>query len=604
MASQPSITDGVHTAAGTTFESRPDPLGSLDIRASSGMRLFPKPFRSGILGIWDRVRAQVSGEISVARTYPALFGGTYNIIGPFVAYNIDTSRVNYRLCRELYYNTNDKYKLGAGFARPAINITAGFMGPPHFVAPDQQNVVVQKFLDDFNLRYRAVMARIVRNCFRDGDVFTRFRVVPDKFTTGARTIQCDLIPPEWMVPIIDPDTGEWEKVTIVKPMQVVDPSQLNNPFVTTTTINFSVVEEITPLSINSYIWGAAPEIYAQRYTYTRENPFGFIPIVHFKNEMEEAALFGASDLEPIEPFLKTYHDVALFTIQGSKLFTRPKVKFKLANVEKFLQDNFSQEEIDARRLMFADKEIFLVQTDDDVQFITADNGARSTEALLQLLFYCIISVSETPEFAFGPAVKSSRASVQEQMLPLERKISRKREGMSDPFVNFAGMYLQVKSMLENVSLTTYDTQIGWDQMTSKDDKATADTVKTMADAMTEMVTVGMVSVESASEFMRQYITTVLPWNDPSADMDEIRRVQDGLEILARAKLATGFGGGDVQAANQPGQGGTQPSQRGQPTGQANTTGAGGDVASRRALAGRSGSTGTTPATPPANGTAH
>jgi len=588
-----AVTDGIHTAADVSFEDRPDPLVGMNIRADSRMRLFPKPFRSGVLGVWDRLRAQVTGEISVARTYPALFGGAYNIVGPFVAYNIDTSRVNYKLCRELYYNTNDKYKLGAGFARPAINITAGFMGPPHFTSYDLKNVVIQSMLDDFNLRYRSVMARIVRNSFRDGDVFTRFRVVPDRFTTGARTIQCDLIPPEWLIPIIDPDTGEWEKVTIVKPMQVVDPSQLNNPFLTTTTINFSVVEEITPLVTNSYIWGAAPQMYQDRYTYTRENPFGFIPIVHFKNEQEEAALFGASDLEPIEPFLKTYHDVALFSIQGSKLFTRPKVKFKLANVEKFLQDNFSQDEIDARRLMFADKEIFLVQTDDDVQFITADNGARSTEALLQLLFYCIISVSETPEFAFGPAVKSSRASVQEQMLPLERKIARKREGMGDPFKNFAGMYLQVKSMLDNVALSSYDTQIGWDQMTSKDDKTTADTVKTMADAMTEMVQVGMISVESASEFMRQYITTVLPWNDPSADVDEIRRVQAGLEILAKAKLATGFGGGAVQQANQPDQGGTQPSQEGQPTGQANTQGAGGDVQSRRALASRAGTNGST-----------
>jgi hypothetical protein len=227
----------------------------------------------------------------------------------------------------------------------------------------------------------------------------------------------------------------------------------------------------------------------------------------------------------------------------------------------------------------------LDQTDDDVAFITADNGARSTEVLLQLLFYCIISVSETPEFVYGPAVKSSRASVQEQMLPLERKVARKRDGMSEAFTNFAGMYLQVRAMLDNVSFSSYETQIGWDEMTQRNEKDTADTIKTMADAVVELVNAGLISAESGSEFIRKYIPTVLPWNDPSSSMDELRRVQRDLEVLAQAKLATGFGGGAVQQANQPGQDANQPSQSGNPTGQANTEGAGGDVASRRALAG-------------------
>lgn len=218
-----------------------------------------------------------------------------------------------------------------------------------------------------------------------------------------------------------------------------------------------------------------------------------------------------------------------------------------------------------------------------MSFITADNGARSTEVLLQLLFYCIISVSETPEFVFGPAVKSSRASVQEQMLPLERKVARKREGMSEPFVNFAGMFLQMKAMLDNTSFSSYDTNIGWDEMTQRNEKDTADTIKTMADAVVELVNAGLISAEAGSEFIRRYVPTVLTWNDPSSDMDELRRVQRDLEVLAQAKLASGFGGGAAQQDNQPPQEGNQPSQSGNPTGQANTQGAGGDVASRRAI---------------------
>jgi hypothetical protein len=98
---------------------------------------------------------------------------------------------------------------------------------------------------------------------------------------------------------------------------------------------------------------------------TEPNPWGFVPVVHFRNEAEEEQLFGASDLEPVEPFMKAHHDTMIFAVQG----------------------------------------------------ITAP---------LELILYCIVDVSETPEFAFGTAVQSSKASVSEQMVPLARKIRRKR----------------------------------------------------------------------------------------------------------------------------------------------------------------------------------
>ncbi|HEY8354396.1 MAG TPA: hypothetical protein VIK69_05210, partial [Methylophilaceae bacterium] len=69
--------------------------------------------------LWQRILGPI-GEISVLRS---VFGG----FSFFEPYQLDSSRVDYELARALYNNTHDRYKLGAAFARPVINTTAGFM---------------------------------------------------------------------------------------------------------------------------------------------------------------------------------------------------------------------------------------------------------------------------------------------------------------------------------------------------------------------------------------------------------------------------------------------------------------------------------------------
>ena len=78
------------------------------------------------------------GEISKLRQgifgrFGSLIGGRWNV--PYV---LNSSRVEYELARQLYHNTHDDYKLGAGFAKPIINTLAGFMGVPRFRCQDEE----------------------------------------------------------------------------------------------------------------------------------------------------------------------------------------------------------------------------------------------------------------------------------------------------------------------------------------------------------------------------------------------------------------------------------------------------------------------------------
>ncbi len=476
------------------------------------------------------------GEISVLRnSWPSGWGFQYSM-----PYRLDSSRVDYTLARELYRNTNDKYKLGAGFARPVINTTAGFMGAPHFTHPDPK---ADQDLEKVMTRWTGKVLRINRNALRDGDVFARIVRVPDRFNPRQEIFDLQLTPPEWVTPVPDPLTGQWQQLVIRYPVTVTDAQGR-------TVAEYTLTEKLTPktraIEADSQ---ASAEVVAQNHQ--EPNPWGFIPVVHFKNEAEENQLFGSSDLEPIEPFMKAYHDTMLFAVQGSKLFSRPKAKFSLKSVEKFLKDNFSAEEIQAGKLKFADKEIFLLQEGDDASFITADSGLAGITTLLQFIYFCIVDVSETPEFAFGTAVQSSKASVSEQMVPLSRKIRRKRGMFEETYGELASMYLAMWARVENWALDTYQVDIGWDELSPKNDKETAETIKSLVEGLVTGMEAGLISVNAAAEFLREFIPSMLPWADPDGDDDERRRVAASFTLMQRLQDRQGLD----NTGEEPGQGG-------------------------------------------------
>ncbi len=478
------------------------------------------------------------GEISVLRNaWPS--GWAFQYMTP---YRLDSSRVDYDLARQLYRNTADKYKLGAGFARPIINTTAGFMGAPHFTHPDPD---ADQVLEQIMTRWTGKVLRINRNTLRDGDVFARIARVPDRFNPKEEVFNLQLIPPEWVTPVTDPLTGQWQQMVIRYPVTVTDAQGR-------TVTEYTLTEVLTPKSRAIEADGRAPAEVRQQ---NREepNPWSFIPVVHFRNEAEENQLYGCSDLEPVEPFMKAYHDTMLFAVQGSKLFSRPKAKFSLKSVEKFLRDNFSEDEIKAGKLKFADKEIFLLQEGDDASFITADSGLAGITTLLKFLYFCIVDVSETPEFAFGTAVQSSKASVSEQMVPLARKIRRKRGIFEEPYGELASMYLAMWAKVENRVLDTYQVDIGWDELSPKNDKETADTIKTLVEGLVTGIEAGLVSVDAAAEFLREFVPTMLPYLDPDADDDERRRVARSFTLLQR--LQDGQGLLPDEGDQEPSQGG-------------------------------------------------
>lgn len=440
------------------------------------------------------------GEISKLRQgifgrFGSLIGGRWNV--PYV---LNSSRVDYDLARQLYHNTHDDYKLGAGFAKPIINTLAGFMGVPRFRCKDEN---AQEVLDEHVSRWVSRMQRTHQLSLRDGDCFVMLANLENDdplFPDEENRIDFIIIPPEQIADIeVDPITRRPKAYTI-EARAKWDVGQKE----------YAVMQRITAEEITVKVEGDAPEGLTSE---IRPNPWGFIPIIHFKNEPEETELYGTSELEAVEPYLKAYHDVMLHAMQGSKMHSTPRLKLKLRDVEAFLQNNFPEalkavQRGEQANIDLKGHELLIFTDEEDASFIEAQSAIGDAEALLKLLFYCIVDVSEVPEFAFGVHTPSSHASVKEQMPLLIRRVARKREMVTENWQTLARMLLVMHSKKTGKKFESYEVGITWDAVIERDEKEYADTINTLVNALNTALFGGFISLDAAVDLLAQYIDTM------------------------------------------------------------------------------------------------
>lgn len=469
---------------------------------------------------------KAQGEISKLRTRSWFFNVNNMYSAPY-SLGIE-GHTDYRRARDLYYNRDDRYKLGAGFAKPIINTLAGFMGTPTFLCEDER---AQEILDEFINEIRTVQLRLHQKNLIDGEVFIRLLNIKADTTlypenkSGTR-LSCMLIPPE-MIPTggieYNPITGEYSAITILSKNKWIDERGDKH--------EYTFKQRITAQEIITTVEGNAPEGVASK---TEVNTWGFIPIVHFKNEPDETELHGYSELEPIEPFLKAYHDVMIHAISGSKIHSTPKIKLKLKDVSKFLQNNFPQAYKDLKtgkqtNIDIQYKDILLMEAEDDAEYIECSSAIGDTATLLQFLFYCIIDTSEVPEFAFGVHISSAQASTKEQSPILIRRIERKREQVEKSWLLFARMALSMLSTINGVKFNSFSTEIKWDAVMDKDQQADAQTLQTVTQALSTALDSNIISLQSAVDFLSNYVDTMDGWEDEKEKIEETKMFNKPLE---------------------------------------------------------------------------
>lgn len=473
----------------------------------------------------SRFVGRVVGEMAKLRTrswgiITSLIGGKYALGASGLV--IDNSRVDYAKARALYENEDEDYKLSAGFAKPLINAKAGFMGVPSFESEDESAADV---LRGFFGENHSKMSRTHAKALAEGDCFvwlTREETDNVLYPELGARLKYTIIPNEEVVSIQrHPLTREPMEYVLKSTVDWFDDTGRKRKTVVVQRIN----------AVHRIIQQEGDMIPGLERETILKNPWGFIPIEHFKNEESEHRTFGQSDLEAIEPFLRAYHDVMLYSLQGSKLHSRPRLQLRLKDVAQFLQNNFGvTDPVEFARkggtISLEGKEFLIFTEGEDATFIEAKTAmGEAADALLKLLYYCIVATSETPEFVLGVHTPSALASVEVQMPVFVRAISRKRDNFASNWKRLARMVLAMTSLAELKTFETYATTLVWEEIDPRDEKEAAETLKALTEALDTAVKGNFLSQDSAAAHLKPYIPAMKEYDSEDQQEDtELKRI--------------------------------------------------------------------------------
>lgn len=364
--------------------------------------------------------------------------------------SMQNTTVNYGLARSLYRNDNEEYNLGAGFVRPVIDLTVEYVALPFVTTNDSaRDTFLNEAIHD---HWAPELEEVMRAALRDSKTVVRIRqprIDNPLFTEEDRMhgkIEC--VPPEMADLTFDPTDPDLLMRGIFTHYIKFDERTADEiaKGVAPRVMEHEIHEIITPETYTFY-----DKTMDQTLTdWGMRNTAGFVPAWPIWNEWDATLGSGISEIEPILPFIKAFHDVLGQATNAHKYHSTPKAKFKLKDVYTFLANNYANtldpdtgKIKDGATINWTGKEIFLMNSEEDIEFIEAKSVLGDSKTLLDFLIDCIAIASETPKWALlkTETARDNDASV----IPFEKKIARKRIMFQPLFVMLTKMILALKN---------------------------------------------------------------------------------------------------------------------------------------------------------------
>lgn len=412
--------------------------------------------------------------------------------------------VNYELCRQLYRNSGDN-KLGAGFAKPIIDLQVAFLGIPSVrLDDDDLETHLNECISDY---WAGDLQEMFKAAMRDSKVIVRIRrpEIFDPLMTidEARHYQIECLPPE--------------RVDIQYSMRnknVIEQAQITHRMVIVTREG-DITAGLEPISEEHEV---VEVITRDRYRFFDQNTnqwlpdmesrnsWGFVPLLEVDNEWDSSLQGGQSDLETVIPFIDAFHDVIAQGLQAHKYHSTPKIKMKLSDVGLFIKNNFpdviDENGVvkDGAEVNWQGREILFFNSEEDADFLEAKSVLGDTKTLADFLIDCIAIASQTPEWAFMRVDSGSANSDRNaQTVPFLRKIARKR-------INFQKAVQQLcKMALVAYGEIPYRPSVIWDQIRPDDRLVLAQAFQQMIMGLEVAAQRGEISDETYRETIREYL---------------------------------------------------------------------------------------------------
>jgi len=360
-----------------------------------------------------RQRYQIIKEM-IGRTDVDMWSKATSIWNVYKNPIIDDSKVNYALARSFYYASKvvdnrtgkeygAKFILGAVFSKPIVNSITNFtLNKPLQIKCDDE--YTQQIVNSWLRDNHGLILQATRNAFRDGDSYIKI----DSAANGS------LIAPECVDKIVD-----YRNINNLLGYDITYVyNEDDNP-----TKQKKIKIEIRQDYKRTY------EITDNKKELIKEEKYKNKPfeIVQISNEPEPNALYGNTEYQSCITLMANYNAVLESAIQNHiyNSTSVPSVE-GIENIEEFYQKNGTLNENGEYEIEWDGKKMFVLGKGGSIKMIEGADTSKGAETLLNLIFWCICQSSETPEFIFGTAVQSSKASVSEQMPVMIAKAQRKQ----------------------------------------------------------------------------------------------------------------------------------------------------------------------------------
>lgn len=358
--------------------------------------------------------------------------------------SVDYERTIYALTKAIYYASTvrdksgdgqgktygSKFLFGAVFGKPIINATAAFAfnNPPEVIINNgktKEREATQEFINNWLKENKREYFDVKRWALRDGDSYMYVR---DDLTPK-------IIPGDRVDVDVDPLTGD---VTTLSMTSYVKEGEATVKYVTVFTETPPFVElrkyeegddtnyKTIKVKVSSDDEAEGTEVTEEK---TKDEDLENRPfeLVEFHNEVDAGNVYGNSEFQNLYYLFANYHAVLENAIKNN-IFNSNAVPYitGVEDIRKFQEANGERQSDGTYKVEVEADSLLIGNKDFGIKMLEGAQTAGEANTLLKKIFYLIVDASETPEFVFGTAVSSSKASVSEQMPVMVQKAERKQ----------------------------------------------------------------------------------------------------------------------------------------------------------------------------------
>lgn len=370
---------------------------------------------------------------------------TADIVGVTATFNFynyaptyDYERSNYHLTRAVFYASpvkdpesgriyGRKMVLGSTLAKPIVNSAAAFaVGKlPEVVSEDEAKDDQKKAINKWLESERDRLFKTVRNGFRDGDAY----VYLNPATLKLKTISAGRV-----TPVFDPIAGEIIGYNITSYIKNDQNNKIDR-----------YVEELRIKGphrrVLKYTGNDPKNVTVLESSDETEEDIAPLRLTPFHNEKEDDQLYGISEYQNLYALFEQYNNVLENAIKNNIYNSNALPVFEgVKKVGEFMEKNGEKQKDGTYRIKWGPDKVMVIGEGGSAKILGGVANAGEAQIVLNILFWLICQASETPEFVFGTAVQSSKASVSEQMPIVVMKAKRKQNELNKSFATLVECY--------------------------------------------------------------------------------------------------------------------------------------------------------------------